>query len=149
MITWHRFVQSGFTAEKDHRHLSKIAGLLWKKLTPQEKRPWLALYELEKRRHTRMYPDYRYRPMQREKPAKKRATQRNGPEEQARNETFAELVYSGHDVPVLDTFVREFDKRRTSTVAAASATGKPPSLRRKRAAPLPVGAIQCHPLPLR
>lgn len=138
---WSRFVKSGFTAERDHRHISKISGLLWAKLTPDEKEPWKALYQLEKLRHARLYPNYKFRPMQRKKPRQRRVTRRNGPEEEARNEAFVELTYSGHSVPVLNTFVREFDKLS----ASAAATRKSSSSRGKRASPLSVCAVHCRP----
>jgi len=46
----------------DHRELSKFAGVMWRKMSDNQKKPWFEKAEEERRHHSRIYPGYRYSP---------------------------------------------------------------------------------------
>ncbi|KZT40959.1 hypothetical protein SISSUDRAFT_968301, partial [Sistotremastrum suecicum HHB10207 ss-3] len=46
--------------ERNHKNISTIAGIVWRKMTPEEKHPWEGLAIIESDRHKAMYPGYRY-----------------------------------------------------------------------------------------
>ena len=48
--------------EKDHRNLSRIAGIVWKEMSPEQRAPWVMMAQREKREHAERYPTYRYKP---------------------------------------------------------------------------------------
>lgn len=57
------FVRSGHVpvdVEPDHRNLSRIAGEVWRRMTPAEKKKWNDLADEVKEEHKREYPNYRY-----------------------------------------------------------------------------------------
>jgi len=57
------FVRSGHVpvdVEPDHRNLSRIAGEVWRRMTPAEKKKWTDLADEVKEEHKREYPNYRY-----------------------------------------------------------------------------------------
>lgn len=51
----------------DHRHISRIVSHLWKSLPQEQKAYWDAKAQEKKEEHQRMYPDYRYKPVYRNK----------------------------------------------------------------------------------
>ena len=57
------FVRSGHVpadVEPDHRNLSRIAGEVWRRMTPAEKKKWNDLADEVKEEHKREHPNYRY-----------------------------------------------------------------------------------------
>ncbi|QRV95772.1 HMG (high mobility group) box protein [Ceratobasidium sp. AG-Ba] len=58
--------------ENDHRHISKIIGEIWNSLSPAERLLWEQKADVEKEKHSRMYPNYRYRPAKLEGVVKRR-----------------------------------------------------------------------------
>ena len=40
----------------DHRELSKFAGVMWRKMSDNQKKPWFEKAEEERRHHSRIYP---------------------------------------------------------------------------------------------
>ncbi|KAG8730812.1 hypothetical protein FRC11_005753 [Ceratobasidium sp. 423] len=65
--------------ENDHRHISKIIGELWNKLPPSERLIWEQKADIEKERHSRMYPGYRYKPVKLGGVVKRRVKCRGAP----------------------------------------------------------------------
>ncbi|CUA74330.1 similar to S69204 pheromone response factor 1-smut fungus (Ustilago maydis) [Rhizoctonia solani] len=63
--------------ENDNRHISKIMGELWNKVSPAERLIWEQKADIEKERHSRMYPNYRYRPTKPNGIVKRRVTCRS------------------------------------------------------------------------
>ena len=51
------------TVESDHRNISRIAGHLWRNLTPEQQLPYHKLAEQAKRKHALLYPNYKYTPV--------------------------------------------------------------------------------------
>ncbi|KAM0745653.1 hypothetical protein T439DRAFT_270331, partial [Meredithblackwellia eburnea MCA 4105] len=51
----------------DHRHISRISSHLWKSLLPQEKAYWERRAQEKKEEHQRLYPNYKYKPVFRNK----------------------------------------------------------------------------------
>lgn len=49
-------------SDLDDTNISRIAGDLWREMTPAQKKPWVELAAREKARHARLYPDYKYAP---------------------------------------------------------------------------------------
>ena len=57
------FVRSGHVptdVEPDHRNLSRIAGEVWRRMTPAEKKKWNDLADEVKEEHKRVHPNYRH-----------------------------------------------------------------------------------------
>ncbi|KAF9021236.1 HMG-box [Hymenopellis radicata] len=50
------------SVERDHRNLSRIAGMMWRGMTEEMRKPWMAMAEREKREHAERWPEYRYKP---------------------------------------------------------------------------------------
>ena len=50
--------------ESDHRNLSRIAGKIWRGMKKDQQKPWIDLALKEKERHAKMYPGYKYTPVQ-------------------------------------------------------------------------------------
>ncbi|KII94425.1 hypothetical protein PLICRDRAFT_60514, partial [Plicaturopsis crispa FD-325 SS-3] len=50
------------TVERDHRHISRIAGHCWNNLSDAERAPYKRRAEAEKVRHAREHPEYKYTP---------------------------------------------------------------------------------------
>ncbi|CAE6526735.1 unnamed protein product [Rhizoctonia solani] len=73
--------------ENDHRHISKIIGEIWNKLSPNERLIWEQKAELEKERHSRMYPGYRYKPAKLDGVVKRRVKCRGAPASSAHSST--------------------------------------------------------------
>ncbi|KII84985.1 hypothetical protein PLICRDRAFT_78649, partial [Plicaturopsis crispa FD-325 SS-3] len=48
--------------ENNHRNISRIAGQVWRGLTPDERRPWVDLAAAAKVEHDRHYPQYKFFP---------------------------------------------------------------------------------------
>lgn len=51
----------------DHRHISRIVSHLWKALSPEDKAYWDNKAQEKKTEHALLYPDYRYKPVYRNK----------------------------------------------------------------------------------
>ncbi|KAF8734389.1 high mobility group, partial [Rhizoctonia solani] len=65
--------------ENDHRHISKIIGEIWNKLSPAERLIWEQKADIEKERHSRKYPGYRYKPAKLDGVVKRRVKCRGAP----------------------------------------------------------------------
>ncbi|KAF8597703.1 hypothetical protein BDV93DRAFT_610236 [Ceratobasidium sp. AG-I] len=65
--------------ENDHRHISKIIGEIWNSLPPPERLVWEQRADVEKEKHSRMYPGYRYKPAKLEGVVKRRVKCRGIP----------------------------------------------------------------------
>ncbi|EGO02773.1 hypothetical protein SERLA73DRAFT_18439, partial [Serpula lacrymans var. lacrymans S7.3] len=48
------------SVERDHRHVSRIAGHYWNSLTEAQRAPYRKKAETAKALHAEMYPDYKY-----------------------------------------------------------------------------------------
>ncbi|KAI8884209.1 high mobility group box, partial [Backusella circina FSU 941] len=46
----------------NHRDISKIIAKWWKEATDEEKAPYVKKAQEEKRKHAKLYPDYKYSP---------------------------------------------------------------------------------------
>jgi len=46
----------------DHRELSKFAGVVWRKMSDNQKKPWFEKAEEARHYHSKVYPGYRYSP---------------------------------------------------------------------------------------
>jgi hypothetical protein len=64
-----QLVELGVT---DHRHISRITSHLWRSLPAHEKAYWDALAETRKQEHAAAHPDYKYKPVYRDKEDVKR-----------------------------------------------------------------------------
>ncbi|KAH6917139.1 hypothetical protein BKA70DRAFT_1486596 [Coprinopsis sp. MPI-PUGE-AT-0042] len=83
------------TVEHDHRHISRIIGHCWNKMSEDEKDVWRQKALNEKAAHERKYPGYRFCPTARTKKPVKRKVKRNGAVDLARCEKLADLLLSG------------------------------------------------------
>ena len=61
------------TVERDHRMISRIAGLEWNKLSEAQRAPYRSKAERAKQQHAQLYPNYKYTPVfRKEKPTSRR-----------------------------------------------------------------------------
>ncbi|KAM0749829.1 hypothetical protein T439DRAFT_363427 [Meredithblackwellia eburnea MCA 4105] len=66
----------------DHRHISRISSHLWKSLLPQEKAYWEKRAQDKKEEHQRLYPNYKYKPVFRNKDEVRRRRHHNKSEQE-------------------------------------------------------------------
>jgi hypothetical protein len=87
--------------ESDHRNLSRIAGKIWRGMKKEQQKPWIDLALKEKECHAKMYPGYKYTPVQNSSKQKKVKRNRLDKEERElesrRAELSSVLVQRGHD----------------------------------------------------
>ena len=105
--------------EKDHRIISQILGKMWKRLSAEEKQPYIELAAQKKREHLERYPDYRFQPKPRTEQPKKRNVKRNTPADKQRFAHVADCLLQGKSgeeiVKEINTFqpeVEELDRER-------------------------------------
>jgi hypothetical protein len=73
------------TGERDHRTLSEIAGMCWKRLSEEQRDVYRKRAEVEKKRHAAQNPGYKYSPVvRREKKQVKRRLRNHRPNEKER-----------------------------------------------------------------
>ncbi|KAG1734872.1 uncharacterized protein EDB91DRAFT_1145726, partial [Suillus paluster] len=126
--------------ESDHRNLSRIAGKIWRGMKKEQQKPWIDLALKEKERHAKMYPGYKYMPVQHaSKPALKarkvksdRIAKEARELESRRAELSSVLVQRGHDM-------NGSSKQRVQAAARPTPYPVPSRPRRSSSCP-PVGA---------
>ncbi|KAM6498328.1 High mobility group box domain containing protein [Amanita muscaria] len=94
------------SVERDHRHISRIIGYYWNKMTEAEKDIWRRKAEQEKMDHLRKYPGYRFTPTVRTKRPAKRNVKRNGAEDLLRCQLLADLLILGKEGNELENAAR-------------------------------------------
>jgi len=94
------------SVERDHRHISRIIGYYWNKMTEAEKDVWRRKAEQEKMDHLRKYPGYRFTPTVRTKRPAKRNVKRNGAEDLMRCQLLADLLILGKEGNELENAAR-------------------------------------------
>ncbi|KAJ7727999.1 hypothetical protein DFH07DRAFT_1066457 [Mycena maculata] len=136
--------------ETSHSTLSKIIGLTWQNLPPDERRVWHAKARDAVEEHRRKFPTYAFRPLHRRtrppgggghyKNVKdtKRKVREHGVDDPARCAKIAALVVAGKQGSELEAAVQEFDSKRAPGVVARF---EPPmtamAYRRSSSAPAP------------
>lgn len=95
--------------EKDHRRISQIIAAYWNSLSDAEKQPWADKAAEEKEAHRRKHPDYRFSPVNRASPVKRRKTKRNGPQEKERDKRLGAALAAGLDGPKLQEVIQQID----------------------------------------
>ncbi|KAJ6573972.1 hypothetical protein DFH09DRAFT_384471 [Mycena vulgaris] len=96
--------------EVDHRHISRIVGILWNELSEEGKKDFRIKAELEKLEHQRLYPTYRFTPTVRAQKPLKRKVQRNGAKDLNRCREVAGLLMAGKQGDELEQAVMTLDK---------------------------------------
>lgn len=114
------------TVEHDHRHISRIIGHCWNKMSEVEKDEWRAKALQEKLEHERKYPGYRFQPTPRTKRPLKRRVKRNGLDDLARCEKLADLLLSGKTGDELSAAIIE-DKSTVSPPTADQLAASSPT----------------------
>ncbi|KAF7318558.1 HMG box domain-containing protein [Mycena chlorophos] len=108
------------SVEGNHSTLSKIIGLTWQKLSPEERHVWHERARLVGERHRQQFPEYTFRPKapkragslssaDRRSPARR---EQNTPEDPARYAKIASLLSAGTTGVALDLAMAEFDAAR-------------------------------------
>lgn len=123
--------------ESNHRNLSRIAGKIWRGMKKEQQKPWIDLALKEKERHAKMYPGYKYAPVQHASRQKKVKSDCHDKEEERelesrRAELSSVLVQRRHDDSV---------KPSASRPTPYPAPSRP---RRSSSCP-PVGAAPVNP----
>lgn len=95
--------------ERDHRIISRVIGMCWKKLSAQEKKVWFEKAAGEKQAHQLKYPDYRFRPQYSGEQKQKRNVKRNGPKELKRCAALADAIVDGQEVDVIKAIAKAYD----------------------------------------
>ncbi|KAF8917570.1 hypothetical protein CPB85DRAFT_171190 [Mucidula mucida] len=131
--------------EHDYRHISRMAGHVWKSLPPEKKKPFQDMAAERKRIHLEQYPDYIYRPLRREKC--KRESNRKTEADLNRSYVIAERYSAGLTGAALEEFIKNElppipavpkKKRRTTKKKKAEAAAVATSEVQAPAAPSPV-----------
>ena len=101
---------------------SKIIGVLWHKLSPQERREWDLKAKRVSEEHKRKYPDYIFKPIQKKARAKVKAKAKGGSGKRKTTKTdsagterwvrIAELIAQGLRGDELNTAMKEFNLDR-------------------------------------
>ncbi|KAG0706989.1 hypothetical protein DFH29DRAFT_872018 [Suillus ampliporus] len=127
--------------ERDHRNLSRIAGKIWRGMKKEQQKPWIDLALQEKERHAKMYPGYKYMPVQHTAKPRKAKSDRIAKEERElesrRAELSSVLVQRGRDV-------NGSPKQRAQVTARHNPYPAPSRPRRSSSCP-PVGAEPVNP----
>lgn len=97
------------TVERDHRQISRIAGLLWNSLSEDDRAPYKRSAEAEKQRHAKLYPEYKYSPVYRKDKSVKRKGQRDPDVVATRCRTVARLMKQGVEGDELERRLKKFD----------------------------------------
>ncbi|KDR85237.1 hypothetical protein GALMADRAFT_340474 [Galerina marginata CBS 339.88] len=99
------------SVEHDNRHISRIIGHCWNKLSEEEKLVWRRKADLEKLAHLRKHPDYRFTPTVRTRKPLKRKVNRNGGEELLRCQQVAHLLLLGKEGDDLALAIKQMGPR--------------------------------------
>ncbi|KAI0700414.1 hypothetical protein BC835DRAFT_1304090 [Cytidiella melzeri] len=95
--------------ERDHRQISRIAGNVWNKMSPEQKGPFQERAVQEKERHAQLYPDYKYAPVYKTKAGKKR-TRRDADVDKTRCKRLADLLCQGVEGRDLEQVASKIDE---------------------------------------
>lgn len=104
--------------ERDHRHISRILGLMWKDLPDDTKAFYHALAEEEKFQHAKRYPGYQFTPTTRVKKPVKRNVRRNEKKDLLRDAKIVEVLRAGKGVDDLKRKVKDFDMQSPTSCDA-------------------------------
>ncbi|KAJ7456440.1 hypothetical protein FB451DRAFT_1048085, partial [Mycena latifolia] len=118
------------TVEVDHRHISRIVGILWNELSEDEKRVFRVKADLEKLEHQKLYPTYRFTPTVRAQKPVKRKVRRNGAKDLNRCREVAGLLMAGKQGDELEKAVLDLDKEAESRPATLADALLPSNARR-------------------
>lgn len=126
--------------ETNHSTLSKIIGLTWQNLPPEERQIWHAKAKVALEEHKRKFPQYAFRPLHTKGKgaAEKRKVREVGPKDLKRCEKIAELLVEGKKGAELDAAIAEFDRYHVPQIVTrfeAPITAR--SYRRSSSAPAP------------
>lgn len=132
----------------DHRHISRIVSHLWKSLSPAEKAYWEDKAQQKKDEHAAAHPDYRYKPVYRNKDEvrRRRKTGRDDTEEEKKacEKLASELL--GIDVSVEAPPVPQPKKQASKGGKKATAGTTTPKPTKARAAPQPRPQPESYPV---
>lgn len=101
--------------EHDHRIISRIIGMCWKQLPPEEKKVWFDKAAEEKRAHKLKYPDYRFRPQYGAEPKQKRNVKRNGPKDLRRCAALADAIVKGKQADEIKEIAKTYEEMPEDT----------------------------------
>ncbi|KII89771.1 hypothetical protein PLICRDRAFT_39935 [Plicaturopsis crispa FD-325 SS-3] len=108
--------------ETNHSTLSKIIGLTWQNLPPEERAVWHAKAKAALDDHKRRFPQYAFRPTHPKKGGgsdtapEKRKVREVGPKDLKRCTKIAELLVEGKKGQELDAAIQEFDRHHVPEV---------------------------------
>lgn len=126
--------------ETNHSTLSKIIGLTWQNLPPEERQIWHAKAKIALEEHKRKFPQYAFRPLHTKGKgaAEKRKVREVGPKDVKRCEKIAELLVEGKKGAELDAAIAEFDRHHVPQIVTRFETPiTARSYRRSSSAPAP------------
>ncbi|RXW18434.1 hypothetical protein EST38_g7410 [Candolleomyces aberdarensis] len=106
--------------ERDHRHISRIAGHYWNQMPEEEKNVWRRKADQEKVEHEMKHPGYRFCPMARTKKPVKRKVKRNGAEDLLRCKQLADLLISGKEGEELLVAAKTLEPTEPDTTSSSS-----------------------------
>lgn len=126
--------------ETNHSTLSKIIGLTWQNLPPEERQIWHAKAKIALEEHKRKFPQYTFRPLHTKGKgaAEKRKVREVGPKDLKRCEKIAELLVEGKKGAELDAAIAEFDRHHVPQIVTRFETPiTARTYRRSSSAPAP------------
>lgn len=126
--------------ETNHSTLSKIIGLTWQNLPPEERQTWHARAKIALEEHKRKFPQYTFRPLHTKGKgaAEKRKVREVGPKDLKRCQKIAELLVEGKKGAELDAAIAEFDRHHVPQIITRFETPiTARTYRRSSSAPVP------------
>ncbi|KAH7886713.1 hypothetical protein F5I97DRAFT_1037958 [Phlebopus sp. FC_14] len=131
-------------SEVDGRNISRVAGEIWREMSPEEKQPWLELALKEKERHALLYPEYKYSPISGVKGKKGK----NDLTEESRAREVNTLVASLPPGPVRRRDARSVTKAQSRRDVSSRPRPYPQPLPERRSSSCPpVGAVPVSAFP--
>ncbi|KAI0313756.1 hypothetical protein OF83DRAFT_1086119 [Amylostereum chailletii] len=106
--------------ETNHSTLSKIIGLTWQNMPPQERQFWHGKAKAAQAEHKARWPDYAFRPLHMKGKAQpeKRKVREVGPKDLKRCERIAQLLVEGKKGADLEEAIQEFDRTHVRPIVA-------------------------------
>ncbi|KAF8665147.1 hypothetical protein AX16_000613 [Volvariella volvacea WC 439] len=124
--------------ERDHRDISRIAAHCWNQLDEKERTRFQKMAEERKQQHRQQHPDYKYAPMFRKKPGKRKPKKSRTAEEE-RCRKLASIVM-GNVVSAPDNF--QYDLVPTPGLLIIQASSSNQRLDAQRATPSPLAKAE-------
>jgi len=108
----------------DHSTISKIIGVCWRTLPARQRKRWEQKALEAKAAHKKQYPDYRYTPVHRKGPTRKKAKKEQKKDDD-RAAAMAQMLLGGNTGRELEERIRKMDESNPDTYQTTLSFGPP------------------------